>query len=163
MYLEDIPLGTTAELGSYTFTEEDIIAFATKYDPQPFHIDPVAAKAHEFGGIVASGLHVGCIWMKLMIASRDRTTHEVATHSEDPPPRAGGASPGFLDMRWKKPVRPGDTITFFNTTLAHKDLGRRKDLGILQSKSVGINQNGEEVFSYVGQGLFPRRPQAGQE
>jgi acyl dehydratase len=158
MYLEDILLGHASEIGSYTFTEEDIIAFARKYDPQPFHIDKDAAAAHEFGGLVASGFHVGSIWMKLMIASRDKVLQEIAERGEDPQRQSGGGSPGFLNMRWHKPVRPGDTVAYSNTTLKHLDLGRRKDLGILQSKSIGTNQHGEVVFSYIGQGLFPRRP-----
>ena len=161
MYLEDVPLGRTTEIGSYTFTEEDIVSFARKYDPQPFHIDKSAAEAHEFGGIVASGFHVGSVWMKLMIASRDNELREIAEHSEDPPKSGGGASPGFLNMRWHKPVRPGDTISYSNTTLDTVELGRRKDLGILRSKAIGTNQHGEIVFSYIGQGLFPRRPVEG--
>ena len=72
-YFEDIELGSQTDIGSYTFTEEEIIAFATKYDPQYFHIDPVRAKDSLFGGLVASGFHVGAIWMKLTIAHRDQS------------------------------------------------------------------------------------------
>lgn len=158
MYLEDVPIGEILHVGSYTFTEEAIIRFAEKYDPQHFHLDAEAAKSHEFGGLVASGLHIGCIWMKLIIGSRDKMMREYAERGEDPPSHSGGASPGFLNMRWIKPVRPGDTISYSNRIVGIKDLGRRKDLGILHTKIVGQNQNGEKVFSFDGQALYPRRP-----
>lgn len=77
MYWDDVEMGKTLELGSHTFTEEDIISFAKKYDPQPFHTNPQAANSHEFGGIVASGFHTGAIWMKLMIAYRQKILAEI--------------------------------------------------------------------------------------
>ncbi len=158
-YFEDVPLGETTEIGSYTFTEEDIITFAKKYDPQPFHVDPEFANSHEFGGLVASGFHTAAIWMKLMIAMRDELTTEIAEHEEEARPR-GGASPGFLKMRWPNPVRPGDTIAFANTTHKKIELRSRQDVGILQTKTIGRNQDGKVVLSFIGQGLWPRRPSA---
>lgn len=158
MFFEDVILGETIEVGSHTFTEEEIITFAKKYDPQPFHIDPEAAKSHEFGGVVASGFHTGATWMRLMIAWRGKMLEEAKARGEEPNVRTGGASPGFLKMRWHGPVRPGDTISFSNTTWRRVELGSRSDLGIIQSRSKGVNQKGELVFSFIGQGLYPRRP-----
>ena len=118
MYWDDFEPGGSTEIGSWTFSEAEIIDFAKKYDPQPFHTDPVAAQSHEFGGVVASGFHVGSVWMKLMLARRAEEMKNAppATPSEDGPKGAAGISPGFLGMRWHKPVRPGDTISFTNTT-----------------------------------------------
>ncbi len=70
MWFEDFPLGKKIVLGSYTFTEENILAFAQKYDPQPFHVDKAAAEQSIYGGLIASGWHTAAVWMKLMIASR---------------------------------------------------------------------------------------------
>lgn len=158
MFFEDVVLGETFETGSYTFTEDEIIAFARKYDPQPFHVDPEAAKSHEFGGIVASGFHTGAIWMKLMIARRKTMLDEARARGEEPETRTGGASPGFLKMRWHGPVRPGDTITYSNTIWKRVEMKSRSDIGIIQTKTKGVNQEGELVFSFIGQGLYPRRP-----
>lgn len=160
MYWEDVPLGEEMTAGSWTFTEEEIIAFAKKYDPQPFHIDPKAAAAHEFDGIVASGFHVGSIWMKLMIGNRIKAAKASPPKSDDgEAPTAAGVSPGFKKMRWHLPVRPGDTLTYSSTSWRKVPMGSRKDIGIVQSKSVGINQRGEIAFSFIGQGIYPRRVQ----
>src|ERR1700691_2730249 len=102
MWFEDVAIGTKRDLGTYTFTEEEIIAFARKYDPQPFHIDPEAAQHSIFGGLIASGWHTAAIWMKLSIDGRKRD-------SEGGKARVlrSGVSPVFEDMKWLKPVRPG--------------------------------------------------------
>ena len=159
MYWEDVPLDVNSTTGSWTFTEEEIIAFAKKYDPQPFHTDPEAAAAHEFGGIVASGFHVGSIWMKLMIENRtaEAEAFSSADEGKENSSRAG-VSPGFKKMRWHLPVRPGDTLTFTSTSWRKIPMGSRKDIGIVQSKTVGVNQRGETAFSFIGQGIYPRRP-----
>ena len=96
MWFEDFKIGSKMELGSYTFTEEEIIRFARKYDPQPFHVDPEAAKNGPYGGLIASGWHTSATWMKLMIALRQSTPRP----AEDDSPQ-GGPSPGFFDMRWQ--------------------------------------------------------------
>ncbi len=152
-YFEEIEIGATMEVGSHTFTEPEIIAFAEEYDPQYFHVDPVKAKDGLFGGLVASGFHVGSIWMKLTIAYRDRAAKNQSSDDQQP----SGVSPGFLDMRWPIPVRPGDTITFTNTIAEKIDLKSRPNLGIMRSRNVGINQHGEAVFSFTGQALIARR------
>lgn len=155
MYWEDIELGQTLQLGSYTFTEEEIISFGTKYDPQYFHIDPEAAKGSHFGGLVASGFHMGAVWMKLMVAYR---TAQIAKQGNPQVSSTRGVSPGFLKMRWPNPVRPGDTITYTTTTFDKVELKSRPHLGIIRTKNTGINQNGKTVLTFIGQGMMPRRP-----
>ncbi len=152
MWWEDIELGVTTPLGAYTFTEEEMIRFSRAYDPQPFHIDPEAAKASFYGGIIASGWHVAAVWMKLMIASSQKRAAELGDR------RAGGVSPGFLNLRWIKPTRPGMTLHYDTTTHDKIALKSRPELGLLRSLNLAVDENGETVMSFVGQGFWPRRP-----
>ncbi|ABS63867.1 MaoC domain protein dehydratase [Parvibaculum lavamentivorans DS-1] len=154
-WFEDIEVGTRTELGTYTFTEEEIVAFARKYDPQVFHTDPEAAKAGPFGGLVASGWHTTATWMKMMI--RARTGREEPADADGRKPPAGGPSPGFLDLKWPTPVRPGDRISYSSTVSEKLDMRSRPDWGIVRSHNVGVNQNGETVLTFTGQGLVQRR------
>lgn len=151
-YFEDVELGVQSDLGIYEFTEDNIIAFASKWDPQPFHTDPVAAQDSMFGGLVASGWHVACAWMKLMVAERERFA---ASGGEV---YAGSVSPGFKNMKWLAPVRPGDRVHYFSITSEKVDLKSRPNFGILRSENVGINQDDIAVISFIGQAFMPRRP-----
>ena len=152
MWWEDIELGVTTPLGAYTFTEEEMIRFSRAYDPQPFHIDPEAAKASFYGGIIASGWHVAAVWMKLMIASSQKRAAELGDR------RTGGVAPGFLNLRWIKPTRPGMTLHYDTTTHEKIALKSRPELGLLRSLNLAVDENGETVMSFVGQGFWPRRP-----
>ncbi len=152
MWWEDIELGVTTPLGAYTFTEEEMIRFSRAYDPQPFHIDPEAAKASFYGGIIASGWHVAAVWMKLMIASSQKRAAELGDR------RTGGVSPGFLNLRWIKPTRPGMTLHYDTTTHEKIALKSRPELGLLRSLNLAVDENGETVMSFIGQGFWPRRP-----
>jgi acyl dehydratase len=152
MWFEDVAIGTKRDLGTYTFTEEEIIAFARKYDPQPFHIDPEAAKHSMFGGLIASGWHTAAIWMKLAIAERER-----AKASGNPLMRSG-VSPGFEDMRWLRPVRPGDTLHYTSETIEKVALRSRPELGLVKTRNEARDQMGELVFSFVGKGFVRRNP-----
>jgi len=152
MYFEDIPLDETREMGSYTFTEEEIIKFASEWDPQPFHTDPVAAEESIFGGLVASGWHLCAIWMHLMVTNRKREREAGVERV------AAGVSPGFRDLKWLAPVRPDDTITYHSTTTEKVDLRSRPEFGILRSLNEGINQDGVRVLSFTGQVFMPRKP-----
>jgi acyl dehydratase len=152
MWFEDIALGEKRELGSYTFTEDAMVAFAGKYDPQPFHIDPEAAKHSMFGGLIASGWHTAAVWMKLMVASR-------------PSDNSGGAqdsrysvSPGFEKMRWLKPVRPGMMLRYSTEIVEKIDLKSRPELGLVKSRNEARDEAGELVLSFIGMGFIPRRP-----
>ncbi len=154
MWFEDIVIGTRRDLGTYTFTEDEIIAFAKKYDPQPFHIDPEAAKQSMFGGLIASGWHTAAIWMKLTIAERDR-----ARAGGDPLMRSG-VSPGFEDLRWLKPVRPGTTLHYTSETIEKVALRSRPELGLVKTRNEARDQKRELVFSFVGKGFVRRNPAA---
>ncbi len=152
-YWEEVEIGRRRELGTYTFSEEEIIRFAKKYDPQPFHVDPEAAKRSIFGGIIASGWHTAAIWMKLAIADR------VNSQGKSPLLRAG-VSPGYEDMRWLKPVRPGMTLRYSSETSGKIELHSRPDFGILLTSNEAHDENGELVFRFTGKGLVQRRPKA---
>src|ERR1041384_7365857 len=107
MWFDDIPLGGRVTLGSYTFTEENILAFARAYDPQPFHIDKDAAARSPYGGLIASGWQTAAVWMRLMIAYRKAQVAAGQTATQD-----NYISPGVRDLRWLKPVRPGTTLIY---------------------------------------------------
>ena len=153
MWFEDLEIGAKRDLGTYTFTEDEIIVFAKKYDPQIFHVDPEAAKKTMFGGLIASGWHTAAIWMKLAIAERERAKssgHALAR---------SGVSPGFEDMRWIKPVRPGMTLHYTSETIEKIELKSRKDIGLVKTRNQATDQNGELVFSFIGKGFVQRRPE----
>ena len=153
-WFEDISVGEKTDLGSYTFEADDMIAFATKFDPQPFHIDEGAAKASPYGGLIASGWHTCSVWMKLMVKTR---IAEKARKGEDDGSPPGGPSPGFLELKWPTPVRVGDRITYSTEVIEKVDLKSRPNLGIVRSLNTGRNQNGELVMSFIGQGLMQKR------
>ncbi len=144
-YFEDFEVGQTIELGSRTVSEAEIITFATEFDPQPFHIDPEAAAASFFGGIIASGWHTGSIFMRMLVDAFLSSTESMG-------------SPGIDEVRWVKPVRPGDTLTGRITVLELSTSKSRPHLGILRSRSEMLNQHGEVVMSLIGVTFLGRRP-----
>lgn len=145
LYWEDFKVGETIELGSHTFSEAEIIAFAKQFDPQPFHTDPEAAKHTFYGGLIASGWHTCCIAMRYMVQ------HYINRS-------ASMGSPGVDNVRWLKPVRPGDTITFRRVILESRASQSRPTAGLVKSSSRAVNQNGETVLTMEGWGMFQRRP-----
>lgn len=160
-WLEDMELGHRIELGDWRMDEAEMIAFARKFDPQPFHIDPKAAAASHFGGIIASGWFTVACWMRAMMKQRmdQAGKHEPAADDTGSGPKPqGGPSPGFLDMRWPTPVRPGDIITFSATSAEKVMMKSRPDWGIIRSRNEGVNQNGDPVLQFIGQGMVKRRP-----
>jgi acyl dehydratase len=156
MWFEDVPLGTKLVLGSYTFTEDTIVAFARKYDPQPFHIDPKAAAASPYGGIIASGWHTAAVWMKLMVTYREK----LAVQTGGEMPNRFGVSPGFRDMRWFKPVRPGMTLIYSTEPTDKLPWPSRPELGLLESRNEARDEQGELMMSFVGRVLLLRKPKA---
>lgn len=156
-YLEDLIAGEIDELGSYTFRSDDIIRFAKAFDPQRFHVDPVAAKDSLFGALCASGWHTASAWMKQMIAYRDRVRTEALARGERP--ARLGPSPGFTDMKWLKPVYAGDTITYRSTVTGKRVSSSRPGWGMVTHHNTGVNQHGEEVFSFEGAVFWERRPE----
>ena len=154
MWFEDIVIGTKRDLGTYTFTADEILAFGKKYDPQIFHVDPDAAKRSMFGGLIASGWHTAAVWMKLAIADRERAKAEGKIFGRS------GVSPGFEDMRWIKPVRAGMTLRYSSETIEKVELKSRPELGLVKTLNQAHDEaNGELVFSFIGKGFVQRRPE----
>jgi len=144
-YFEDFHVGERIELGSVTVTEEEIIAFAKQYDPQPFHISPEQAKHSYYGGLIASGWHTVSLLMRLMVDGMINNTVSLG-------------SPGVDEVRWLKPVRPNDILHARLTIVETKSSKRRADLGIVTSSGEVFNQSGELVLTLKGVHFFGRRP-----
>lgn len=155
MFFEDFVIGTRSEQGAHTFTQEEIIAYAKIYDPHFTHTDPVRAKSSIYGGIIASRFQVTATWMSLMVNMRIEESKRNPSEGGDA--ASGGPSPGFLEMTWPNPVHPGDTIQYSSTLVKKIDLKSRPNMGIIRSRNIGINQNGDEVLNFLGQGIMQRR------
>jgi acyl dehydratase len=149
LYWEDLRASGSVVIGSHTFTEEEIIAFARQFDPQPFHVDPEAAKKSFFKGLIASGWHTCAMAMRLMVDSYVNRS-------------ASLGSPGLDNIRWVAPVRAGDTITYKRSTIAARASESKPDIGLVQSRWEATNQRGEVVMTMEGWGMFRRRPAAGR-
>jgi acyl dehydratase len=145
IYWEDFKPGERIEMGSHTFGEEEIVAFARQFDPQPFHVDREAAKKSFFGGLIASGWHTCAIGMRLTVESHVNNTRSLG-------------SPGLDNIRWLKPVRAGDTITYSRIVLESRASASRPDAGLVKSRWEAVNQAGELVMTMEGWGMFGRRP-----
>ncbi len=143
-YWEDFKVGDRIRLGSKVVTREEIIEFASRYDPQPFHVDEAAAIGSIYGGLIASGWHTGAMVMRMMC---DAYLLEAASMG----------SPGLDNLKWLKPVRPGDEITAYRTTLESRLSKSRPEMGIVKFFWEVDNQNREVVMSMEGYGLFGRR------
>jgi acyl dehydratase len=146
-YWEDFEVGEKAELGSCTISEAEILAFARKYDPQPFHTDPEAARRSIFGGLIASGWHTCALMMRLSVEANQR---EAA---------AATGSPGLDSCRWLRPVRPGDTLTG-RTEILETWPSRTKPIGFVRRRVEMLNQHDEVVLAIVGVSMYRRRPAA---
>ena len=144
-YFEDFPEGTVVDLGTTTVTQAAIVAFASEFDPQPFHTDPVAASASPFGGLIASGWHTASMVMRLYV---DGMLHDADSQG----------SPGVEAVRWLRPVRPGDTIHATVRVVSARPSGSRPERGTLLLDWEVTNQAGETVMTMTGRGLFGRRP-----
>ncbi len=153
MWFEDVPLGEKTVIGSYTFTEENIVAFARKYDPQPFHIDAAAAAHSPYGGLIASGWHTALVWMKLMMAYRQAQVAAGATRTQE-----NYVSPGLRDLKWLKPVRPGMTLTYTNQASQKLDWPSLPAYGLLEGNNEALSEDGTVVYSFVNRVLIARRP-----
>lgn len=144
-YFEDYPVGAVYEFGPIEVEEAEVIAFASRFDPQAMHIDPAAAAAGPFKGLIASGWHTLSLMMRLM------ADHYLSTV-------AGLASPGVDEVRWLRPVRPGDRLTLRTTVLEARPSRSKPDRGVIFGLMEGVNQNGEVVASYRGMNLILKRP-----
>ncbi len=156
-FFEELSLGERLNLGAVTFTESDIIAFARDFDPQSFHIDPVAATSSNFGGLIASGWHTGSAWMGQMV--RNRTAAAVNAVQRGNRPARLGPSPGFQHLRWIKPVYAGDTIRYTSAIFEKRLSASRPEWGIVRHYNTGVNQKDETVFCFIGSVFWERRSQ----
>lgn len=144
-YFEDFAVGQVFPLGSYEMAEAEILEFARRYDPQPFHVDPEAARSSIFGGLIASGWHTCAVYMRLYVDA-------LLSHS------ASLGSPGLEELRWLRPVRPGDVLTgeFHVTDVTPSS--KHADRGTVHFRAEIHNQGGVLVSTMHGRGLFGRRP-----
>ena len=144
-YFEDFHVGDATEVGPVTVTEDEIVAFATQFDPQPFHIDPEAAKASPFGGLIASGWHTTALFMGMFVRA-------VLLDS------ASLGSPGVEEIRWTAPVRPGDTLTGRTTITDMQPSSTNPGRGTVFTTNEVFNQDGELVLRMKARGFFARKP-----
>ncbi len=144
-YFEDYVEGDVHELGSIAVDAEEVVTFAKRYDPQAFHADPEAAKHTPFGGLIASGWHTAGLMMRLFV-------EQYLTHV------ASLASPGLDELRWLKPVRPGDVLSVRVTVLKAAPSRSKPDRGAVTSLIEVFNQAGELVMSLKPVNFIARRP-----
>ncbi len=154
-FFEDLKIGQRRELGSFTFTAELIKRFASQFDPQRFHLDEEEGRKSLFGGLAASGWHVGSVCMKLLVAHGQREAGEARARGEEI--AVYGPSPGFRELRWIKPVLAGDTVSFASEIASLRVSEKRPQWGIVEVRNTGTNQRGELVFSVLATAFVPRR------
>lgn len=143
-FWEDLPVGRVREIGSITVDHDEVIAFASKYDPQPFHLNEEAAAKSMFGKLSASGWHTCSMAMGLMVRG---FLHESSSLG----------SPGMEGIKWMKPVYPGDTLTLRQHITESRPMKSRPDVGLTRTVWEMFNQHGEQVLMMDGYGMFRRR------
>lgn len=148
LYFEDIEIGEVTEFGQYEVTREEVIAFASKYDPQPFHLNDEAAAKTFFGKISASGWHTCAMTMRMMVEQMRAT--KMATQG----------SPGVDKIRWHKPVYPGDTLRVRSTVTGSKELPSKPHLGLRLNSYQVLNQDDVVVMTFEAAGIIEKRPAA---
>lgn len=148
-HFEDIEVGRTASFGRYEVTREEVIAFAAKYDPQPFHLDDAAAAETHFGRLSASGWHTCAMTMAMLVENMKLRS------------QAGLGSPGVDQLRWLKPVYPGDTLRCETEVKEKRRSASRPEMGIFKSQVRTFNQHNEPVLEMQSIGLIRvRNPEA---
>ena len=146
-HFEDYRVGAVHQYGAVTVDRAEVIAFATKFDPQGIHVDPEAAARGPFGGLIASGWHTAAMMMRLFA---DHYLSKVASL----------ASPGVDELRWTRPVRPGDTLAIRVTVLEANVARSKPDRGVVRTLIEVLNQNGDQVMSCKAINLLRRRGSA---
>ena len=144
LYLDDLEAGQVFQLGSRVLTKEEIIAFAELYDPQPFHVDEDAAAASIYGGVIASGWQTVCVFTRLFVDG-------LLARS------AAMGSPGMDELRWLKPVRPGDELRGHVEVIDVRPSRSKPDRGVAKLRCVMANTSEEEVLAFVANVLFQKR------
>ncbi|WP_049920778.1 MaoC family dehydratase [Halopiger djelfimassiliensis] len=143
-YYEDIEIGETQEFGEYHVTKEEIVEFAEQYDPQPFHVDESAAADSAFGELVASGWHTAAICMRLLVTGPMQD-------------RASMGARGVDELRWKRPVTPGDTLSIRTEVLDKRVSESDPRRGYVDERLEGRTGDGDVVLSWIGLGMIARR------
>jgi acyl dehydratase len=146
-FFEDYPVGEIAEFGDYLITEAEVLSFAAQYDPQPFHLDQAAGADSIYGGLIASG------WMTASVAMRMMVDHYIS-------PRSSMGSPGIDELRWLRPVRPGDRLRLRVSVVDARASQSKPDRGMVQFLEEVVNQEGTTVMTLKGFGIYARRPTA---
>ncbi|MGI8931496.1 MAG: MaoC family dehydratase [Sphingomicrobium sp.] len=148
IYFEDLEVGVERVFGSYHVTREEVLEFARKYDPQPFHLSDEAAARTHFGRLAASGWHTAAMVMRVIVdcLSKER--------------QAGLGSPGVDELRWLKPVHPGDTLTVHGKIVDKTPSRSKSDIGSIRSETTVTNQNDVPVMRFTSIVLMMRRPAA---
>ncbi len=139
-------VGETVTLGSHTFTPEAIIAFARKFDPQPFHLSEETAKGTVFGALCASGWHTASTWMKYNV--RAGIMRDAEAWNGDGPAPTVGASPGIRNLKWLKPVFAGETITYTRKVTGQRALVSRPGFRLLTVWGEGHDSKGDKVLEF---------------
>ena len=150
-FYEDLAVGQKQAFGRYEVTREEVIEFASKYDPQPFHLDDEAAAATHFGRLSASGWHTCAMTMAMLVENLKANR------------QAGLGSPGIDQLRWKRPVFPGDTLRCESVVIEKRRSGSRPEMGIFKSSLTVFNQNDEPVLEMVSNGLISTRDPEGYD
>lgn len=148
-FYEDIEVGTTNAFGRYEVTREEVMEFASRYDPQPFHLDDDAAAQTHFGRLSASGWHTCSMTMAMMVENMKGEKS------------AGLGSPGVDNLRWKKPVYPGDTLRCETEIIEKRRSASRPEMGIFKSRIRTFNQDDVMVLEMVSNGLIRTRDPEG--
>jgi acyl dehydratase len=148
-YFEDYVPGFTVDCGSVPVSEAEIVAFAKEFDPQPFHVDPVGAVDGPFGGLIASGWHTASLTMRQLVE-----------HWVSPESSLGAA--GVDEIRWPRPVRPGDTLHVRATVLEARRSKSKPDRGIIRSLAEMTNQHGDTVLRLIAINFIRVRPPGSQ-
>ena len=144
-WFDDYAIGESFEFGDHLVTEGEIVEFASRYDPQPFHVDREAAARSHFGGLVASGWMTGAVVMRMMV------DHFIA-------PASAMGSPGVDQLRWLKPVRPGDRLRVRVTVLDVRRSQSKPDRGTIVLRQEALNQHRDVVMSQEGRAMIRCRP-----
>ena len=147
-YFEDIAVGTSQAFGNYQVTREEVMDFAAKYDPQPFHLDDEAAAKTHFGRLSASGWHTCAMTMRMLVENLEANR------------QAGLGSPGIDNLRWLKPVYPGDTLRCESEVLEKRRSQSRPEMGLFKSRLTVFNQDDVAVMEMVSNGLVQVRDPA---
>ena len=145
-YFEDIPVGARSSFGRYEVTRDEVIEFARKYDPQPFHLSDEAAAATHFGRLSASGWHTCAMTMAMVVENLKK-------HRQ-----AGLGSPGIDELKWLKPVYPGDTLRCESEILEKRVSASRPEMGLFKSRMTVFNQDDAPVMTFVSNGMIRTRP-----